>query len=112
MTEKRKTATISRSILVAMTCRIGKERGINVKGLALCNGIGERNVRTHISQLRNEGYAICGTPETGYYMAQTAEELEETCQFLRSRAMHSLVLEAKLRKIPLPDLLGQLHLKT
>mgnify|MGYP001570962665 FL=1 len=103
---------IARRILVALTCRIGKDRGISVKGLAFCNGICERHVRRYISQLRGEGYAICGTPETGYYMAQTAEELEQTCQFLRSRAMHSLVLESKLRKIPLPDLLGQLHLKT
>ena len=103
---------IARRILVALTCRIGKDRGISVKGLALCNGICERRVRSYISQLRSEGYAICGTPETGYYMAQTAAELEQTCQFLRSRAMHSLMLESKLRKIPLPDLLGQLHLKT
>ncbi len=103
---------IARRILVGLSCRIGKDRGISVKGLALSNGLCERRVRSYISQLRDEGYAICGTPQTGYYMAETAEELEHTCQFLHARAMHSLVLEAKLRKIPLPDLLGQLHLKT
>ncbi len=103
---------IARRILVGLSCRIGKTRGISVKGLALCNGVCERRVRSYISLLRGDGYAICGTPQTGYYMAQTAEELEQTCRFLRARAMHSLVLESKLRKIPLPDLLGQLHLKT
>ena len=103
---------IARRILVGLSCRIGKDRGISVKGLALCNGLCERHVRSCISQLRAEGYAICGTPQTGYYMAETADELEETCRFLRSRAMHSLAMEAKLRKIPLPDLLGQMHLRT
>jgi hypothetical protein len=59
-----------------------------------------------------EGHAICGTPSHGYYIAADAAELEETCEFLRSRALHSLNLESKLRKIPLPDLLGQLHVPT
>jgi hypothetical protein len=55
---------------------------------------------------------VCGHPATGYFIASNREELEETCQFLRSRAMHSLVLEAKLRGLPLADLVGQLRLKT
>ena len=59
-----------------------------------------------------DGVAVCGTPETGYYIAATAAELDQTCAFLRSRAMRSLTLEARLRQIPLPDLLGQLHLRT
>ena len=43
---------------------------------------------------------------------QTAEELESCCAFLRARAMHSLMIEARLRRLPLPDLLGQLKLPT
>ena len=69
-------------------------------------------MRTLITELRLDGIAICGTPETGYYIAESAEELEDTCQFLRQRALHSLHLEACLRKLPLADLLGQMHLKT
>ena len=37
---------------------------------------------------------------------------ERSCMFLRKRALHSLGLEAKLRKISLPALLGQLNLNT
>lgn len=61
---------------------------------------------------KGHGHAICGTPTDGYYIAATAEELNATCEFLHNRAMHSLTLESKLRKIPLSDLIGQLHLPT
>jgi hypothetical protein len=43
-------------------------------------------------------------------MAQTADELRECCAFLRRRAMHSLVIEARLMKLSLPELLWQLSL--
>jgi hypothetical protein len=71
-----------------------------------------RGLRTMISELREDGHAICGTPRDGYYIAATPQELQETCEFLRERAMHSLHLESRLRKIPLADLLGQLHVPT
>lgn len=91
---------------------IGAGNGAGVFDLATRLGVDERRVRSLITELREDGIAICGHPKTGYYIAATAEELESTCQFLRSRAMHSLTLEARLRKLPLPDLLGQLHLRT
>lgn len=91
---------------------IGHHYGISAKALAQKLDITDRRLRRFISELREEGVAICGTPETGYYIAETREELEQCCAFLRSRAMHSLVIEAKLRQIPLADLVGQLKLPT
>lgn len=99
-------------VLTVLSRHIGKGNGIGVKQLALQTDLLPRAIRTHISDLREEGHAICGTPKDGYYIAATADELESTCEFLRSRAMHSLTLESRLRKIPLTDLLGQLHLPT
>ena len=99
-------------VLSTLSRHIGKTNGIPVKQLSIAIGVNARAVRRHVSQLREDGYAVCGTPQTGYYMAETAEDLEETCQFLRGRAMHSLTLESRLRKIPLLDLLGQIHLRT
>lgn len=98
--------------LSVLSHHIGKGNGIGVKDLAQQLSAQERHVRTLISDLRGEGHAICGTPRDGYYIAATPEELQQTCEFLRHRALHSLGLEAKLRRIPLPDLLGQLHLPT
>lgn len=91
---------------------IGKDRGITAAAIACALGCNERVVRLLVTELREDGLAICGHPAQGYYVAATAEELEETLAFLRTRAMHSLVLEAKLRRVPLVDLLGQLKLPT
>ena len=88
----------------------GRERGINAADLARLAGVPERHMRGLVSVLREEGIAICATPETGYYMAVTPDELQESCKFLHRRAMRSLVLASRMQKISLPDLLGQLKL--
>lgn len=95
-----------------LTKHIGRGNGINVQALAGQLGILARQVRVLVTELRQDGVAVCGTPRHGYYIAGTAEELEETCQFLRRRALHSLTLESRLRRVPLADLVGQLHLRT
>lgn len=102
----------SSQLLAALSHHIGRGNGISVKVLAQQLGAPERHIRTLVSDLRNEGNAICGTPRDGYYIAATPEELEQTCSFLHNRAMHSLTLLSRLKKIPLPDLLGQLHVPT
>lgn len=91
---------------------IGHNNGIAAELLALVLGCEARHVRILVTELRLEGIAVCGTPQEGYYIAKTAEELESTLAFLRSRAMHSLVLESKLRKLTLIELLGQLRINT
>lgn len=88
----------------------GRDRGINAGDLARVAGVTERKLRDLVSALREEGIAICATPETGYYLAVTPEELQESCKFLHDRAMRSLVLASRMQKISLPDLLGQLKL--
>ena len=97
---------------VLATNHPGAARGINAAHLAARVCTSERMLRTLISEAREQGIAIAGTPSTGYYIAETAEELQQCCAFLRSRAMHSLRIEAQLRRLPLADLLGQLHLPT
>lgn len=90
----------------------GSARGVTARRLCARLGCHERHVRTLITELRADGIAVCGTPREGYYIAAVASELEETCKFLRARAMKSLLLESRLRKVPLPELLGQLRLET
>lgn len=99
-------------LLAVLAHHIGKGNGIGVKQLAFALGATPRHVRKLVSELRESAHAVCGTPTDGYYIAATAEELQHTCDFLRSRAMHSLTLESRLKKIPLADLIGQLHLPT
>lgn len=99
--------------LLNLLCRhIGKRNGLGVGVLGDWVGVLPRQVRLMVTELRQDGIAVCGTPRDGYYIAASAEELEETCRFLRQRALHSLTLESTLRKMPLADLLGQMHLRT
>lgn len=112
--------SITRDMVLATLSRhIGRANGRTVKQLVMeltstpvSSPGAERLVRHFVSELREDGVAICAQPGEGYYIAGTPQELEECCRFLRARAMHTLVLEARLRKIPLPELLGQMRLPT
>lgn len=99
-------------VLSTLSRHIGKGNGISVKQFTQMTGISPRVLRSYISDLREAGHAVCGKPRDGYYIAETPEELEETCRFIRSRSMHGLRMESQMRKIPLQDLIGQLHIPT
>lgn len=99
-------------VLTVLSRHIGRENGISGKQLALDAGVEERQVRKLVSDLRREGAAVCAHPKTGYFVAASAEDIEHTCEFLTSRSLHGLVDASYLKKIPLPDLLGQLHVPT
>jgi hypothetical protein len=106
-------------VLTELSHHIGQANGIHVRDLVaritgqlVTSEPQERKVRQIITDLRMDGAHICGHPSSGYYMAETPEELEHTLQFLRSRAISSLTLESRMRRISMPELLGQLNLKT
>lgn len=106
-------------VLTELSHHIGKEQGIHVRDLvaritgqqAACEPL-ERKVRQIMVELRMEGHHICSKPESGYFMAANADELNETCVFLHDRAMTSLTQIARMKQVSLPDLRGQLHLPT
>jgi hypothetical protein len=96
-------------LLAIMSRHVGAEKGINMEQLSKRMMLDARQCRRVITDLREEGHAICGKPTTGYYVAANAEDLDACCLFLRGRAMHSLRLEARLRHLALPDLINQLR---
>lgn len=99
-------------LIGVLSHRIGRARAASAASLAAEMAMDARQVRKLVSELRMDGMAVCGHPRDGYYIAETSEELEQTCQFLHSRSMHALTLESRLRKIPLTDLIGQMKLPT
>lgn len=107
-----RTEQMAALVQLLSTRHAGRANGIGAEDLARQICVHERMLRSLVSEAREAGLAISATPETGYYVAQTAEELQESCEFLRSRAMHSLRMEAQLRRIPLQDLVGHLRLPT
>lgn len=104
--------TTASQLLNLLSRHIGRDNGISGKCLALEACVEERYLRKLVSELRREGVAVCAHPSTGYYMAVTDADIEHTYDFLIGRSMHGLVDASYLKKIPLPDLLGQLHLPT
>lgn len=105
-------------VLDTLSRHIGKRNGATAEQLVRelrmrgADGINVRRLRHIIEHLRGQGQHICAHPRDGYFMAATAEELLETCQFLHTRAMTSLVQIARMRGVSVPDLRGQLRLPT
>lgn len=69
-----------------------------------------RHLRKLVHELREkEGQHIGAHPSRGYFIAETTEELDVCCEFLRARAMTSLKDIAAMRRVSLPELMGQLR---
>jgi biotin operon repressor len=103
---------LSAVLLAVLADHIGRANGILGATLADLVVVNPRKLREVIQELREQGHHVCGTPESGYFLAETPDELEETCQFLQGRALASLRQVAAMRRVSLPDLFGQIHLPT
>lgn len=111
-------------VLGVLMKHIGKARGIDITGLVrearVAAGVyggpitegQKRRVRKLLEELRRNGHHVCATPADGYYIAANTQELQETCRFLFDRAMTSLTQVAAMKRVSLPDLEGQLRLRT
>lgn len=104
-------------LLWALTRHLGGEAGVHAGDLVreICGETSpalERKLRHAIEGLRREGCHICGRPEIGYYLARNADELTDTVKFLHDRALASLTQAAAMRRVSIPDLAGQLRIKT
>lgn len=95
---------------------LGRDNGIHVSALArnILKGsptaADERSVRFAVAALREDGHPICAHPNDGYFYAKNSGEINETCEFLYARAMHSLKQIAALKRKSLPEIRGQLGL--
>lgn len=106
------------TVLEALCNHIGRRRGVTAA--ALCREVlgveplqaDLRILRHVVEDLRTAGHHVCATPEDGYWIAETAEELDEACGFLYDRAMTSLRQIAAMKRVSVPDLRGQLRLPT
>lgn len=107
------------SVLGELQHHIGAANGIHVRelvyritGSVMREEALERKVREIVTELRMEGQHVCGHPSSGYFMAETPEELQATCEFLYQRALTGLKQISRMKNVSLPDLRGQLHLPT
>jgi len=103
-------------VISALASHIGAPRGVTASRLVdemyghTCPAC-ERQLRAIVEKLRREeGLHICAHPARGYFIAASAEELDETCEFLYRRAMTSLSQVARMKRVSLPELRGQLRI--
>lgn len=109
-------------LLSVLIRHVGRERAIGmdvlserVFGRPVRHKINDtRTLRALIDQLRADGEPILSTSTSaggGYYIAAAGSETEEYLGRLHRRGLKPLALEAKIRKISLPELLGQMQLR-
>jgi hypothetical protein len=67
-------------------------------------------LRQLLRRLRRAGKHICSSKK-GYWLGLTPAEIEATARKLESRGLSSLGQAARLRRIGLPELLGQMQLQ-
>jgi hypothetical protein len=77
-----------------------------------------RPLRKLVTLMRDDGVAICSVLSKeigrggGYYIANSSFEQEKYLQRLKSKALKELRRYAKIKKITLPNFLGQLKMET
>lgn len=103
------------SVLDALRGRVGQANGCTARELVLAisgrfSTGDERRLRKVIVALRLAGHPVCGTPDTGYFIAANAAELDGTCGWLYGRSMTTLRQVSAMKRVTLPDLRGQLGL--
>lgn len=104
-------------VLQVLSHHVGAADGVTV--VQLCDELrhfghpmNERRVRFAVEELRLHGNHVCAHPSRGYFIAETADELDETLSFLYRRGMSSLKQIAAMRRVSVPDLAGQLRITT
>ena len=108
-------------IYLILSQHVGEEKAIDMGELysrvfneAYTNKINHtRRLRTIITAQRKKGARIASTSSKnggGYYIVRAASELDEYCGRLRRAALNKLMMESRLRKISMPELLGQMQL--
>lgn len=72
-----------------------------------------KNTRILITALRNQGRAIGSNSSKnggGYYLPRAGSELDDYCKRIHRQALRKLAMEARIRNISMPELVGQMSI--
>jgi len=69
-----------------------------------------RNLRKLITEMRNDGMPICSDGR-GYWNAASSSELNDYFERNKKRAITILAQVSRMKKVSLPDLMGQMRLE-
>jgi hypothetical protein len=109
-------------LLEALLDHMGKENAVGMDVLytqvfnePVAHKINDtKKIRKLVTAVRSQGRAIgstCARDGGGYYLPRAGSELEEYLgSMLHRPALKKLAMEAKIRKVSLPELIGQMSL--
>ena len=101
-------------VLCILRAHSGRERAIRVPDLALQVGYKGREVQAIVHRLRIEHGApiasAAGKP-CGYYLVETVAEVDAFVREQRRKALGTLAAIAAVKRVALPELLGQLAIE-
>jgi hypothetical protein len=109
-------------LLEALFDHIGKEKAVGMDVLftkvfneSVAHKINDtKKIRKLVTAVRGQGRAIastCANNGGGYYIPRAGSELEEyLARMLHRPALRKLAMEAKIRKVSLPELIGQMSI--
>ena len=121
MPKKQKDTELKYKLMFVLSKHVGKNNPISMEQLYK-EVFGEepydkvnatRKIRALVEKCRREGVPISSSQEKhggGYYLVSGASDLEDYCKRLRRQALRKLALEAKLRKMTLPQLIQRISL--
>lgn len=92
----------------------GRAAALGAAALANELGIHERIARKVVKDLIEvHGCPIASSPHppAGYFVPESLDEIRETLESLKGRALSVLTRMARLRRVALPELLGQLQME-
>ncbi len=108
-------------LFVVLSEHIGKENAVGMDVLhekifdeKVSHKINDtKKTRQLITALRGQGRAIGSNSASnggGYYLPRAGSELNDYCNRIHRKALRALAMEAKIRKVSLPELIGQMSI--
>jgi hypothetical protein len=118
--QERDREVLKNKVMIELAHHVGKQNAIGmaelfevVFGEPWAHRINDtRDLREIITDLRDEGTPICsavGTSGGGYYLAAAKSELADYLGAQERKALKILSRNSRMRRITLPDYLGQIR---
>jgi hypothetical protein len=109
-------------LLIELSRHVGEMNAIGMAELheavfseTWCHRINDtKKLRELITEMRNEGVPICSVSASsggGYYLAAAGSELRGYTERDKKRALRILARIARIERISLPELLGQMRIR-
>lgn len=98
------------TVLQVLQNHVGAANGTHEAELVAATMLNGRLCRKAIELLRLDGVRIGGRPSTGYFIAQTDDELADTFEFMTKRAITTFRQLAAMKRVGMAQLFGQMNL--